>query len=268
MIFGIRFPVLLTQLLCLAVIIFSLSDPLVVSAKPTQEYLFEQALNASRSGDFSAALPLWDQVIESFPEDAAAFSNRGNVRLALGDPQGAIADQTFAIKLSPEEFDPYLNRGIAEELLKCWEEAENDYNFVLGNDPVNSSALYNLGNVFGSQGDWIKAGAFYEKASMARPGFVMARSNEALVAYQLGEVEDAEDEFRNLIRRYPMFADARAALSALLWRRGLFGEAESNWAAAVGLDSRYKQEDWLREIRRWPPKPTSDLMAFLCLERP
>ena len=94
----------------------------------------------------------------------------------------------------------------------------------------------------------------------------MARSSEALAAWQNGDLDWAEAELRKLIRRYPMFADARAALSALLWKRGQGGEAESHWAAASGLDPRYRQADWLLEVRRWPPGPTADLMAFLKLE--
>ena len=70
---------------------------------------------------------------------------------------------------------------------------------------------------------------------------------------------------RKLIRRYPLFADARAALSGLLWREGS-SEAESHRAAASGLDQRYRQADWLEQVRRWPPQPTADLMAFLALE--
>lgn len=57
------------------------------------------------------------------------MSNRGNIRLALGDPKGAIKDQTKAIEISPEDLDPYLNRGIAEEALQRWEDASKDYNY-------------------------------------------------------------------------------------------------------------------------------------------
>ena len=96
----------------------------------------------------------------------------------------------------------------------------------------------------------------------------MARSSEALAAWQEGDLNWAEAELRKLIRRYPLFADARAALSGLLWHRGFAGEAESHWAAAAGLDQRYRQADWLREVRRWPPQPTQDLLAFLALEQP
>ena len=125
-----------------------------------------------------------------------------------------------------------------------------------------------MGNVRGSQGDWTQAETLFKKASLAQTGFAMPRFSKALASYQLGQLDQAEVELRNLIRRYPMVADSRAALSALLWSKGSQGEAESHWAAAAGLDSRYRERDWLLKIRRWPPKPTNDLMAFLALESP
>jgi hypothetical protein len=64
---------------------------------------------------------------------------------------------------------------------------------------------------------------------------------------------------------YPLFADARAGLTALLWRRGARGEAESHWASASGLDPRYRQPEWLLQIRRWPPQPVQALSDFLSL---
>ena len=93
----------------------------------------------------------------------------------------------------------------------------------------------------------------------------MARSSAALAAFQLGHASDAERELRTLIRRYPLFADARAALTAVLWKRGANGEAESHWAAASGLDPRYRQPEWLLQIRRWPPEAVQALQQFLAL---
>jgi tetratricopeptide (TPR) repeat protein len=232
--------------------------------------LFDQALSASREGRFAEALPLWNQVLEVAPNDAAAWSNRGNVLLALGDPRSAIADQTKAIALDSESPDPHLNRGTAAEALGQWAAAEADYRWILERAPSDTgepraSALYNLGNVQGSLGDWQEARRCFEAASLARPGFAMARSSAALAAFQLGDKAGAERELRNLIRRYPLFADARAALTALLWQKGASGEAESNWAAASGLDPRYRQQEWLRSTRRWPPVPVEALAQFLAL---
>ncbi|WP_254961032.1 MULTISPECIES: tetratricopeptide repeat protein [unclassified Cyanobium] len=232
--------------------------------------LFDQALSASRQGRFDEALPLWNQVLELAPDDAAAWSNRGNVQLALGDPRAAIADQTKAMQLDGESPDPHLNRGTAEEALGQWAAAEADYRWILERAPSDegeprASALYNLGNVQGSLGDWQEARRCFEAASLARPGFAMARSSSALAAFQLGDRAEAERELRNLIRRYPLFADARAGLTALLWQKGARGEAESNWAAASGLDPRYRQREWLLATRRWPPEPVQALAQFLAL---
>ncbi len=257
----------ITRMVSLLALGFFLLNPIGVSSSDV-ETLFNQALVASEDGDFASALLLWNQFLELSPKDAAAFSNRGNVRLVLGDPNGAILDQTKAIELKPSELDPYLNRGIAEEALQDWRSAAKDYDLILERDPDNASALYNLGNVFGSQGDWMKAESLFTRANFARPGFAMARASKALCDYQLEDLDQAESDLRSLIRRFPMMADARAGLSALLWRKGFIGEAESNWAAASGLDSRYRDRDWLLNIRRWPPRPTSDLMSFLALESP
>lgn len=230
--------------------------------------LFDQALRASREGRFGDALPLWNQVLELAPLDAAAWSNRGNVQLALGDPEAAIADQTRAIALEPGSSDPHLNRGTAEEALQRWDAAEADYRWILARadaGEVRASALYNLGNVLGSRGDWEAARGSFEAAADLRPGFAMARSSAALAAFQLGELEAAERSLRSLIRRHPLFADARAGLTALLWRRGARGEAESNWVSASGLDPRYRQREWLLSTRRWPPEPVEALQQFLAI---
>ena len=253
------------KVLILLFIVFVLA-PFSSQAKEPPKFLFEKALQESKDGDFIQAEKDWSLFLNDNPNDAAALSNRGNVRLALGDPQGAIRDQTKAIAISPEDLDPYLNRGIAEEALNLWEDARNDYNYILKKNPNDVSALYNLGNVMGSMDNWIEAKRLFSQAASSNNGIAMARSSEALSIYQLGDLEQAEKKIRILIRKYPLFADPRAALSALLWRKGFIGEAESNWAAAAGLDIRYREQSWLLNIRRWPPNPTNDLIAFLALE--
>tara|TARA_B100001250_G_scaffold252139_1_gene216819 strand:- start:437 stop:1219 length:783 start_codon:yes stop_codon:yes gene_type:complete len=237
--------------------------PFSSQAKELPQFLFEKALQESKYGAFIQAEKDWSLFLNENPDDPVALSNRGNIRLSLGDAQGALRDQTKAIEISPEDLDLYLNRGIAEEALQRWEDASNDYNYVLKKDPQDVSALYNLGNVMGAMDNWIDAKRLFSLAAASNNGIPMAKSSEALSIYQLGDLELAERKIRILIRKYPLLADARAALSALLWRKGFVGEAESNWAAAAGLDLRYREKDWLLNIRRWPSNPTNDLIAFL-----
>ena len=232
----------------------------------SREDLFKNALDLSSNGNFSLALKQWNSYLDLYPDDAAALSNRGNVKLVIGDREGSINDQEKAINLNPNAVDPYINRGIAEEALGLWSLAKKDYMFVISKDSENFSALYNLANVEGSLSNWEIARDLFSKAAKYNPGFAMARSSIALADYQLGNLEESEKELKKLIRRYPTFADARAALTALNWSKGMIGQAESNWIAVTELDPRYSEEEWVIKVRRWPPKPTKDLMNFIDLK--
>jgi len=158
----------------------------------SREDSFKNALDLSSIGKFNLALQEWERYLNSYPDDAAGFSNRGNVRLVLGDVNGSIDDQNKAISLNPGEIDPYINRGIAEEALGLWAQAKKDYMFVISKDSKNFSALYNLANVQGSTSQWEKARDLFSIASLYNPGVAMARSSMALADLQLGNVDESE----------------------------------------------------------------------------
>ena len=250
-------------LICVFVNIFFIAPCYSLSLR---EDLFKNALDLSSSGKFNLALQEWDRYLDYYPNDAAGLSNRGNVKLTLGDLEGSIDDQNKAISLNSNELDPYINRGIAEEALGLWSQAKKDYMLVISQDSKNFSALYNLANVEGSTSEWEKARDLFAKAALYNPGFAMARSSMALADFQLGNIDESEKELKKLIRRYPTFVDARAALTALNWSKGESGKAESNWIAVTELDPRYSDEEWLIKVRRWPPKPIKDLMNFINLK--
>ena len=131
-------------------VLVNLNYVLPSHAFQTREQFFNNALELSSSGKFNLALKEWDDYLNLYPDDAAALSNRGNVKLVIGDSRGSIEDQNKAINLDPNEIDPYINRGIAEEALGLWLVAKKDYMFVISKDSKNFSALYNFANVEGS----------------------------------------------------------------------------------------------------------------------
>ena len=123
-------------LICFLINILCVSPSFSLSSK---ENFFKNALNLSSSGEFNLALKQWNNYLELFPDDAAALSNRGNIKLVIGDPEGAIEDQDKAIALDPNELDPYINRGIVKESLGLWLQAKNDYLYVISKDKNNFS---------------------------------------------------------------------------------------------------------------------------------
>lgn len=229
------------------------------------EKIARKAFRAAEKGNFARAETYWSELVDKFPENPAVWSNRGNVRIGQYKLTEAIADFDRSIKIAPEYPDAYLNRGIAYEGKRLWEQAISDYNQVLAITPQDPVALNNRGNAKAGQLKWQDALNDYQQAANIAPKFPMARGNASLVQYQMGDRLEAIRNMRNLVRKYPMYSDMRAALAAALWVEGHQGEAESNWVAAVGLDNRYQDLDWIKNIRRWPPTMVKALSRFLNL---
>ena len=229
------------------------------------ENIAKKAFRAADRGDFAKAEIYWTELVDQFPENPAVWSNRGNVRIGQYKLTEAIADFDRSIEIAPEYPDAYLNRGIAYEGKGLWEQAISDYNQVLAITPQDPIALNNRGNAKAGQSKWQDALNDYQQAANLAPTFPLARGNASLVQYQIGDHLEAIRNMRNLVRKYPMYSDMRAALAAALWVEGQQGEAESNWVAAVGLDNRYQDLDWIENIRRWPPSMVQALTRFLTL---
>jgi len=226
----------------------------------------QKAFDATAKGDFVAAEGFWSELLEIFPDNPAVFSNRGNAKASQNKLDEAIADYNKAMELAPTALDPYLNRGLALEGLGKFEEAIADYNHLLELNPNDPMGYHNRGNAEGGLGQWSEAIADYQKAIQLAPDFAFARANYALALYQTGQTEVAIRTMRNIIRKYPQFPDMRAALTAALWKQGQHGEAESNWVAVVGIDSRYKDIDWVKNVRRWPSAMVAALEKFLKIQ--
>lgn len=245
------------------------TDPPVLSDAEVIAYLNdlkEQAFATTQAGQFEAAIANWSELIDYFPEQAELWSNRGNVYAAQNQIEAAIADYDKAIELAPYAADPLVNRGVAWETLGEWDKAIADYNAALKLEPDDPIAHNNRGNAQAGKGNWYGAIADYNQATILNPGLSIAKVNYALAVYQVGQKEQAITLMRRLVRRYPKFADVRAALTAALWLQGKAGEAESNWFAVEGLDRRYKDLEWVATVRRWPPSLVEGLRSFLLLQ--
>jgi tetratricopeptide (TPR) repeat protein len=243
-------------------------QPATITTEQLQQIdeLADKAFSLTNQGNFAVAEDYWTKIIEQYPDNPAIWSNRGNAKVSQNKLEEAIADYNKAIVLAPNVTDPYLNRGTALEGLGKWEQAIADYNHVLEIDPKDAMAYNNRGNAEAGMGDWDRAIADYKKSADVAPNFAFARANYAIALYQIGQKDQAIRQMRNIIRKYPQFADVRAALTAALWEQGKRGEAESNWVAAVGLDNRYKDLDWVANIRRWAPAMVAALEKFQKLQ--
>jgi regulator of sirC expression with transglutaminase-like and TPR domain len=65
--------------------------------------------------DFSAASEVIDAGLKLAPGDCKLLSDRGEVREALGDPDGALADWRRALELCPDDLGPAYSSAFLHE---------------------------------------------------------------------------------------------------------------------------------------------------------
>lgn len=234
--------------------------------------LQDEAFQLTNKGKFKLADSIWTEIIGLNEKNAAAWSNRGNCRTSQGRFSEAIQDFDRAIQLAPLEPDPHLGRGVALEGLRDYNSALEEYELA-NNAHINRYGLpdpvtyNNRGNVYGTGlGQWEKAVDLFHQAGNMSRQYIFPRANEALALYQLGKKNEARKMLETLLRKYPEFPDVRAALVAIYWTlKDRRSDAESYWSIVMDQDPRYKDMDWIRNIRRWPPLLAKQLNDFLNL---
>ena len=108
-----------TTALAAALAVLVLGSPLMTGCS-AQPNVVEEVSNTAADLSSEDTLALNDRIaeltelIETNPQDAAAYNNRGNAKDDLGDTQGAIADYNKAIDINPQLADAYYNRGLSK----------------------------------------------------------------------------------------------------------------------------------------------------------
>lgn len=232
--------------------------------------MIQKALNAESVREEEK---MWTEIIEEFKNTQSnwrddvvgrALGNRGNARSRQGKLNEALQDYNESIKTCPWSVDPVLNRGVVLEALGRFDEAKEDYVAVLQVDPNDPAAWNNLGNACAGSRDYESAVKYYDKAVRLAPKFSFAAANKALALYQTGKNDDeAIKEFQSLLRKYPDFSDVRAALASAMWISGDQAGAEEAWVRVD--DTRYKNLNWLKEERRWPPRLVEGVSNYLSI---
>lgn len=205
----------------------------------------------------SSDVPGRDEVL------ARALGDRGNARSRQGRFAEALGDYDASHAMLPSSPDPLLNKGAVLEQMGRFQDAIGCYEQVLRLDKNDPAGWNNLANAKLGLADYKGAEEGYLKAIKLSPSFSFARCNWAIAIFAGGGRDDqAMRELRSLTRRYPDFADARAALVAALWATGERGAADEEWERVLDLDARYKDMAWLESGRRWPPRLVQAMQDF------
>lgn len=239
----------------------------------------QAGLQAATQGRYEEAERFFNIFLKEEPTSASAWSNLGNVHLSQGRTDRAVLDFTKAIELAPEAPVPYLNRAVALEqlgvdqeaagnnqgALRLWQEAMRDCDAATQRDPQEFAAWFDRGNVAMRLERYDQALEDFRTAANLAPGLAGYRLREATLLYQQGEPEGAKTMMKGIVRKYPRYAEAYAALAAISWVEGRQAAAEEQFERAIRQDARWGDMDFVRSSTRWPPALYRAMEQFLNL---
>jgi len=152
---------------------------------------------------------------------ATTAYHEGNSRLARGDNPGAIAQFTEAIQQDPQNFCAYLNRGVAYQRMKQYDQALRDYDEAIRIVPAFGMAYHYRGHIHSDRNEYELAIRDYDQAIKCA-GAVQVDGQGQLVAvdlpaayydrgnalYRLGRYQEAVESYDQALALAPNFTDA------------------------------------------------------------
>ena len=179
---------------------------------PDVLHLMGMALH--QMGRSDEGVRLIEQAIEAQPAFAGFHINLGNIRMARGEVDGALAHYQRGSALDDRNADVQNNLGALYKAQRRFDEARQAYERAMQLDPRHINALNNMGLLYAEQGDRTNAITYYIKALELLPGDSSARRLLGTTYYAMGRIEDAGEVYRQWLEQEPDHPTARHMYAA------------------------------------------------------
>jgi tetratricopeptide (TPR) repeat protein len=189
-----------------------------------------------KSSCYCDPITFYNSSIYQNPVNALLYTNRGAVKVNMGDLQGAISDFTKAIELKPQDAAAYNDRGIAYSSTGRIEMAIKDYDKSIELNPDYAGVYNNLGNTYQSKGDLDKAVKKYDKAIELNPNFTDAYNSRGNAYQAKGDFDKAIIDYNKAIEINPNFELAYFNLGNAYNNKGDHDKAIKNYSKAIELN--------------------------------
>lgn len=193
-----------------------------------------------KAGRQDAALEVLESLSQTYASLPLVHTTRGDVLRGMDRYVDAVKAYDTALSLYPEN-DPsqwfvlYV-RGISQERLGHWPEAEADFRAALELNPGHPRVLNYLGySMVEKHQNLDEALGMIEQAAEARPdsGYILDSLGWAL--YRLGRYEEAVGHMERAAELMPVDPVVTDHLGDVYWAVGRFLEAEFQWNRALSF---------------------------------
>ena len=231
------------------------------------EYHSDRAGVHRRRGDLSAALRDYDQAVAVSVPLVELHFNRASVRAQAGLAAEAIADLDYVLELEPDFRDAHLTRGTLLLELGVAEAAATDARAGLERSPHDARLACLLALSQQATGARDEALVTFGRALQADPKFAPALVNRAVVAYELGDLNAAEDDLTQALELFGDDPDVLYNRGFLLAQLGSHTAAVRDFTRALALPGADRAELLCRRAESHvalaePERAGNDLLAL------
>lgn len=180
---------------------------------------FLKGIDEAEKGNYKEAVKCFTTYIRQYPNDAAAYYNRGLSMSYLEDYKSSLQDYDKAIALRMNYFGAYHNRGLVKNGLGDYKGAIQDYNKAIEMNPNYEVIFANRGDAKACLEDYKGAIEDYNKAIEINPNYAGAYNNRGVTKTDLEDYRGAILDYNKAIEINPN--DALAYLNRGIARKNL-----------------------------------------------
>ncbi|HTK36754.1 MAG TPA: tetratricopeptide repeat-containing glycosyltransferase family protein [Caulobacteraceae bacterium] len=179
-----------------------------MSPDPAVPALMEAAAAAHRAGRLGEAKELYQQLLETDPDQAEVLHRLATIALAEGRVEDGVLLLRRTLALAPQMLAAHLNLALALEHLGQGEAALASYERAIAVAPRHAETHARHGDLMLRLGRYETSLAAYDRALALDPRLARAWSNRGLALLGLGRTTEAVESFDGALALDPGFVDA------------------------------------------------------------
>lgn len=213
----------------------------------SQQDRLTEAKSAKDSGNYDAALALFQEILAENPTVTTAYLGIGDIYIVKKDYDKAEPAYGRAAKLEPRNFDAQYGWGLALQMLNRFVEAIRAYQRALTIDPDSVKANLNMATTYLQMNEPQSAVTFAERAVKLEPGNGSARVNLGAAYEKVGRNSEAVVEYTAALELVQDTAPIMLNLINVLAREKRYQEAANAAEQLVKIDpssNAYERLGW------------------------
>ncbi|HTL70035.1 MAG TPA: tetratricopeptide repeat protein [Candidatus Eisenbacteria bacterium] len=209
------------------------SSAVAAFAEPSGDAV-EAARQKMGKGDYAAAISDLDRITADQPQNAEAFFQRGNARLAQKDYPAALADYDLAIAADPRLVSAYAGKSLVYRTLGEYDKAVAESTRAVEAVPSSAVGYHSRARSFEEGGRYAEAEADYARAIERDKNDVKVYLDLAGLYGRRSQPRKAAELYTIVIGREPSFM-AYYGRANRLRELGKFREALADYSQCIKL---------------------------------